>query len=453
MKIVLSVIAMASVFVGVVPALGQEKRLSERQALDLNRRVTVRMTVVDDETGLPLQSIAIQAGKFDPETPDKITWGYTLTRTRSTTGNYSTSVEWGRGWTARVLVDGYIPQPVLTKAPKPDDQELNVELRMKRGRVVTGRVLDHQGQPIDGATIYPVGPTGINVYQGQAYHSWGDPDDQARGVVTDKQGRFELPAGDVKNVVVTCRSFNAWPATVPENAEEELVIRLPEPARITVTVQVEGSEKKDEIFYQLLMFDVPEFKGVESTRRVPLPESGELVLEGMTPGKYQICRTRSMRYGEMGNSAMLNREFLEVRPGEEYQYKVVRPNGARVTGVVSWPEVANPIGIIVSVTAKEPTLQPGTEREYLEVHDARLAGRFDDNPHGGAALTNGKAPFLTERIPPGTYRVRAEGYAALTEQQRFRSGLIPPRWTAEQIITVPEDGDVPLVRLEFEEKN
>src|SRR5262249_31950339 len=40
------------------------------------KTVTVRGRVVDDETGKPIERLITQAGKFDPATPAKVTWGF-----------------------------------------------------------------------------------------------------------------------------------------------------------------------------------------------------------------------------------------------------------------------------------------------------------------------------------------------------------------------------------------
>jgi hypothetical protein len=46
--------------------------------------------------------------------------------------------------------------------------------------------------------------------------------------------------------------------------------------------------------------------------------------------------------------------------------------------------------------------------------------------------------------------VRAEGYAPLSEEQRFRSGLVGPTHTATATIEVPEEGEAPLIELRLE---
>ena len=66
-----------------------------------------------------------------------------------------------------------------------------------------------------------------------------------------------------------------------------------------------------------------------------------------------------------------------------------------------------------------------------------------------AILPGSSALFLTERIPPGEYVVVASAYAPLTEEQKVRSGIVGPAWTARAPVVVPESGDVAAIRLQL----
>ena len=142
------------------------------------KTVTVRGTVVDDETGKPIERLITQAGKFDPAVPAKVTWGYSEGRSSARDGSFSTTVRWAEGWTARILADGYIPQPVISTAPPADKSEIVVTIRLKRGRAVQGEVIDHAGKPVKAASVFAIGPTGLNLAAGKAWSSWGEPNDR-----------------------------------------------------------------------------------------------------------------------------------------------------------------------------------------------------------------------------------------------------------------------------------
>ena len=136
---------------------------------ELPSKTTVRGTVVDDQTGEPVSHIITQGGRFDPAAPADVTWGYTETRSSRKDGEFTAAVRWPEGWTARILADGYIPQPVLTEAPVAGQDAIEVVVRLKRGKLVKGRVLDHKGKPVKGVAVFAIGPTGLNLAGGKAW--------------------------------------------------------------------------------------------------------------------------------------------------------------------------------------------------------------------------------------------------------------------------------------------
>ena len=387
--------------------------------------VTVSGKVVDDATGEPVGRLIVQGGKFDPADPTKVTWGYFESRSSGRDGSFSTTVRWSEGWTARIVAEGYLPQPVLASAPPAGTDKVEVTIRLKRGREIAGRVLDHKGDPLEGARVFAIGPTGLNLAGGRALSSVGDGDDEAAGALTDAEGRFRLPAGEAKSVAVTHAKFDAWPAAIPD--EGELTIRLPEPARVEVELDIEGAAKECTIFYQLLSHQVPEFKGLQSTREVKIANPGKLSLAALPPGRYQLWRSVMNRVGELGFGASLDRTFFELAPGNTKTISYVRPKGARVSGKVIWPEGTPHMGTIVSVRHLLDQLDPFFQREWPVVVASSTA-------EGGA--------YQTERIPPGKYLLRAEGYVPLTPEQRFRTGIIRPSLHAEITIEVPAEGEL-----------
>src|SRR6516165_8244402 len=76
----------------------------------LPQAVEVFGKVVDAETGKPVEAFITQAGHFDPKDPKNVTWGFS--EMRNSSGGFSATIRWNEGWTARILADGYLPQPV-----------------------------------------------------------------------------------------------------------------------------------------------------------------------------------------------------------------------------------------------------------------------------------------------------------------------------------------------------
>ena len=262
--------------------------------------------MVDDATGEPIGKLITQAGKFDPADPKKVTWGYSEGRSSARDGSFSTTIRWADGWTARILADGYIPQPVITSAPPDDKDEIEVAIRLKRGPKVRGVVLDHAGKPVKDAAVFAIGPTGVNLAGGQAR------DDEAQAARTDADGRFELPTGEAKSLAVSHANFDAWPAAIP--AEGEVTIRLPEPARVDIELAIDGADKESVIFYQLLTQGRPEFAGVRLERDVKIANPGNLSLAALPPGKYQLCRNVMNHWARSAWGPCSNESSSSSRP-------------------------------------------------------------------------------------------------------------------------------------------
>jgi hypothetical protein len=233
-------------------------------------------------------------------------------------------------------------------------------------------------------------------------------------VWTDEQGRFELPAGGAESVVIShAQLFDVWPATIP--ASGDVTIQLPEPARFEINLDIDGAAKESSFYYELIVSQMPQFRGfpVRSERSVSIENPGKLVLAGVTPGKYQLCR-RTAR--------MLELQTLEIKSGEVKTINYIRPKGARVRGKVTWPADAKLMSIQVDVTSDKvyAALSPGSD-----------------------------GTFLTERIPPGKHHIVAYAYKELTPQEMKMSGLIAPSFHADVTIDVPEEGEVKAPNLEL----
>ena len=420
-------------------AANKESKTPEAKKPDNAPAVLVFGRVLDAETGEPITKFITQAGKFDPKNPKDVTWGFSEGSSGAAKeGRFSTTVRWNAGWTARILADGYLPQPVVSEAPKDGQTRIEVELKLKRGRWVRGRVLDHTGKPAKGVAVYALGKRGINLAGGKAVNSFGGNDDSRVRTLTGDDGRFELTVGEATRLAVSSPSIDAWPGELPEGMKETR-IKLPQPARLVVNFDIEGAGEKQDIFWQLLTSDLPFFKGItsEQTREVKNGESLEMT--SLPPGKYQIGRSRMLRSGDMGMGRFLDRHWFTVKAGETVTIDFTRPRGTRVKGVVAGLKETTVKTALITV---KPVEEP--ENFYAEFKDWLTLDGQSTNEAGG---------FTTERQPPGEYKVLAEVYLPLTPEQRFRTGLPTPTFTGEAMVVVPEDGPAPDVRIELKERD
>ena len=128
----------------------------------------------------------------------------------------------------------------------------------------------------------------------------------------------------------------------------------------------------------------------------------------------------------------------------------MRTTGTRLTGSVEWDEGTKLTGVIITVRKVASPDDPPSERHFPHLFDARLLRVSSDHgPGEKPEIVGNRGLFLTERIPPGTYEVHAEGYAPLTPEQERRTGIVGPTLTAQATVTVPESGVVPSLKLEL----
>jgi hypothetical protein len=389
------------------------------------KTTTIRGKVLDDATGEPIGKLIIQGGKFEPADPKNVSWGYSEGRSSARDGSFSTTIRWADGWTARILADGYIPQPVITSAPPDDKDEMEVMIRLRRGPKVRGIVLDHAGKPVKDAAVFALGPTGVNLSAGQARDSEAEP------VRTDADGRFEILIGEAKSLAVSHTTFDAWPAPIP--AKGDVTIRLPEPARVDIDLAIDGADKESQIFYQLLTEGRKEFTGLRLEREVKMANPGKLSLAALPPGRYQLCRSVMNHLGEIGMGAFLEREFFEIKAGETKSIDFVREKGARVRGKFTWPADTKLMGSVVYVRSEKAVKSPFDKHEWTTTYAAQTAAA--------------DGTFLTERIAPGKYVLEVKAYVPLTQEQRFRTGRITPSYSAQVNIEVPAEGDLKVADL------
>ena len=412
--------------------------------------IAVSGRVVDDATGKPVSNFSIQGGQVDAKDPAKITWGYwMMSGGPRPEGDFSTNLAWEAGGRARILAGGYVSQPILLELPKDGATQITgLVIRLKRGRQVSGHVLDHAGKPVKDAGVYVVLPSIGYITGGWARNHEGAEDKNAIRVATDADGAFTVTGigDDAQPIAITCAAVDLWVVSVPKGdaAVENLEVRLPEPGKLIVHYDIAGAPDKARLFMQLHTWEMPGWSGVQNNRHDPIQQHVETVLDNLPPGDYTIDRTKSLGLKHLEEEAWLDRQTVKVEAGKTTVLDFVRPKGAPITGQV--------IGLDQGEVAKaKPTrvdvrvLPPKGDRWEHPIFDF-IGMEPGDKP------TDGK--FTTERIPPGQYKVRVEVYIPETEQQRRSTGEVPPGFEGEALVTVPEEGvpepvKIPLAPFKF----
>ncbi|NQT11184.1 MAG: biopolymer transporter ExbD [Planctomycetes bacterium] len=395
-------------------------------------KTTVRGKVVDDATGKPVADFFTQGGKFDPADPAEVVWGYSETRSSRKSGQFSATVRWPEGWTARIVAAGYLPQPVLIEPPPAGRDVIEVVIRLKRGDTIRGRVLDHTGKPVAKAGVYLAGRGVINLAEGP----WGEF--QGPSVRTDAEGRFEIGGRgeDSKAIFVTGPSLYVWRADLPEPGQEA-TIRLPEPAKLHIRYDIEGGPPAARVRIELRTWDMPKWNALVDVVRWVEVKAGEdgLVVNNLPPGVYDISRIKHTSAGNSGKDMMLDRQLeLTLASGKTTAYNFVRETGTPISGDVAGLPKEGVSGVFVSV------------RDQRVSGDPRARDEWKLRTFDGLSL-QGNGSFQTERIPPGKYQVVVEAYKQETPEEMSLSGWRLPKWMGTADVDVPESGEPPKVRL------
>jgi len=391
--------------------------------------------VVDDATGKPVPNFSVQGGQVDAKDPAKITWGYwMMTGGSRPNGDFSTNIGWSGGGRARILAAGYVSQPILMELPKEGEARITgLVVRLKRGRQVSGHVLDHAGKPVKDAGVYVVLPSTGNITGGKAWDHDGAEDKKAGRIATDADGAFTVTGigEDAQRIAISCAAVDLFVVAVPKGdaAVDNLEVRLPQPGKLVVHYDIAGAPDKAGLFIQYHTWDMPGWSGISNNRHDAIQQHVETVLDNLPPGDYTIDRVKSLGL-KHNDEAWLDRCTVKVEAGKATVLDFVRPKGAPITGQVvglDQGEVAKakPTRVDVRVVAPE-------------------GGRWDSPRFDSIGMEPGDKPmdgkFTTERIPPGRYKVRAEVYVPETAEQRRSTGIVPPAFEGEALVTVPEEG-------------
>jgi protocatechuate 3,4-dioxygenase beta subunit len=396
-------------------------------------RVTVFGRVLDAETGEPVKTFIVQGGRFDPDKPGEYSWGFSERRGRSE--RFSATVQWNKGWTARILADGYLQQPVITKLPRGKDR-VEVTIRLKPGRLVAGRVLGHEGKPVPEATVFAMNRS-LNLVGKKAMRSDRE-DTSALRVLTDKDGRFEIPIGEATGLAISTDRLECWQAPLPKPGEEA-VIRLPEAGTLALRYHIEGAPDECENFLQLIADESEHFDGLHTSQKIKLPNGEGRILRTLPPATYQIGRLRMIHTAaRLGFGRLLDMQKIKVESGKELRLQFIRPKGTPVKGRVELKD--GDVSVLKTIVSVYPEPRPGEKPQPF-----RSWGVFD------AQATDANGEFQTEPLEPGTYKFVAELYLPLTPAQQISSGFPTPRYVGTCFVVIPESGDMPEVVIELKD--
>jgi hypothetical protein len=378
--------------------------------------------VVDDETGKPVEKFALQGGM---KKDGKISWGFWMQSPSNYTGGVLThrfSGKIGEEQVMRIIADGYLPEPVTGIMGQPPIEDMVV--RLSRGGTLRGKILDYDGKPAAGATVYLAGAQPVSLRDGKPEYFGGSK------TTTDEKGEFRLRGmpKETSTVIIVAQSVRPWPFEV-KSLDEPIEVKLPEPGKLRVKYDIEGAAAEGTIHIHIKSWEMPGWKGVDSYDHPKVKNGGEVVLDHLAPGIYDFAR--SVQAGNHGLFA--DRTTVVIESGKMAEAGFVRREGAQVSGKITGiDENAKIESATVMVL---PPDKAGAERSIF--------GPIVD----AVGLVDGK--FKTPKLLPGDYVVNVDVYMPEPPNQLGRLGMRMPDYSGKKTVTVPASGEVPEIVVEM----
>jgi beta-lactamase regulating signal transducer with metallopeptidase domain/Leucine-rich repeat (LRR) protein len=438
----------------------KQSAATPKQPAAPTQSIDVSGQVLDDETGKPVGQFVVQAGLVDKKDPTKITWGYAETRTTSpnSEGTFSQHIDWGAGWRARIIAAGYLPQPIFAKGVPPTATKIDHYIvRLERGKQIAGRVLYHDGKPATDAAVFMIvkeGGGGVQIGDGKAWQSFGperSEDPTVTRATTDANGRFELPGGgsSAKAIAVSAPNVDLWVVPPPKSdAADDLTIKLPEPGRLIVKYDIDGSPAKVPLSLQMVTWESPpldpSWNGIDNIHAIDAPNKGELTIDHLPPGKYTLARVMPAEANHSVGRFFDDRREITVRPGKTATAEYIRDRGTAVEGQITGLTKDMLAGIYPGAIV---AVRPTKVTEPLESHASMEEPIFD------IVVCGPDGKFKTPRLMPGEYAIIAEAFEAEKPENRAMSGIRAPTFLGRTVVTVPEAGPPPSVTIEIRRRD
>ncbi len=415
--------------------------------------VLVNGQVVDDETGQPVKQFTLQGGFVDPKDPTKTAWGYSETPSGSP---FQERIDWAGGWRARIVAAGYLPQPILDKAPADGATRIdNCVVRLKRGRTIAGRVVYHDGSPAAKAAVFLVGDLSTRIRGGIALRGavgMETEDTAITKTIADADGRFTLTGGggEAKTIAVSTPRLDLWTTPAPEEVaanNSEFTIKLPEPGRLLVKYDIPGGDAEAKLLLQLLQMGTggaPTSRGAGYLREPLVANKGQVSLDNLPPGKYTLVRRKAY---------FCDRRDVVIEPGKTTTSEFVRDRGTVVEGQIvglkegmfAHPQMIGPNGEMPASSGAIISVRPVSVMSDFAGPDWKLPvfDAFTCGPDG---------KFKTERLSPGQYALIAEAYLPEPYSLYYSTGRRRPSFVGRTVVTVPESGEPPKVTIKLQER-
>lgn len=384
---------------------------------------------MDDQTSEPINDFVVQLSATNPQNPEEIYWSQEFHGPLVQRPGWFElqSFKKGKTW-ARVLADGYLPEPVT---PDPVVSPANIAdsvVRLKRGGELRGIVLDHARKPVVGARVFLTGTQRLELTDGKP--NWVFKGSTA---TTDAEGCFALHGvggTEQKRVVVSADSLQCWP--VPElEPGQELKITLPQPATLIVRYDIPDDVPKAQLRLQLMS----SVNNVTCLQEPTVANQGQIILTNLAPGNYDFTRTKTLRVGGESHGIFYDLLTVVLRAGETQRVDFVRATGHPIQGEVSGLKDVK--GAFIYVRSAEAT------GHTLKMDEWKL-------PIFDAVTCDEAGHFSTARLAPGNYTIIVEAFGPETPSQIHNTGIRLPDYIGMAKVMVNAAAPPTPVKIELQ---
>jgi beta-lactamase regulating signal transducer with metallopeptidase domain len=431
--------------------------------------IEVSGQVIDDASNKPLASFSLQQGQFrpDPANLNRVVWSPGTFPGRGD-GRFTAMINWDAGQRMRIVASGYAPEPVLTEPPKRNESMIgHVIIRLKRGSQVSGRVVDYQGRPVAGASLFVIGDVpgaavirggkalvgSVDRWQGNKPVVGWHKDESVVVFGSDNLGQFTVEGVSeaAHLIAVSCPALDLQIIEAPSASQpqRDFEIRLRQPGKLIVHYEIPGAPEEAH-------FDVtPEMmkaQGLSESQansiangaptrlyyEIVVKQRGEGTIDSIPPGDYQIVRKKEIGPNSW-DTAYLDNRIIRIVSGHTTTVDFVRDTGVRVHGQIvglDREELSAAKGPYVTVSVQKPGDTPAN---WYSRHFDKLT--VPTRTALGTIFSDAK--FTTERLPPGQYMLVAQ-ILMDADGKMLHEPLL-----GMASVTVPEKGEPPPVRIQL----
>jgi peroxiredoxin len=368
--------------------------------------VKVSGTVVDAETGKPVESFAVIQG-IDWANGTPISWDRRSASVRPRPGGkFDFNIGYPRdGYAVRIEADGYLPEE--SKPFNSNQPNITLDFKLKKAATIAGVVKTPAGDPVAGAEIALVlPPNGPYIRNGEFQQRQDLP-----FYTTDAQGRYQVPPqiGRFMLVVLHDKGYAEVPG---EDLAKSTDITLQPWGAVSGTIMVgtkPGAARRVAI-NRMDRGGRPEEPRVYHQLETQADENGRFSFNRVPPGRVQVALQVQLTEN---STSYTHGQSVDVQPGKTVEVKI-GGNGRPVIGKVTVPDsikdqvdwrYAN-TGLRSNVKPPEPK-RPDNFDQLDEAARRKWYEDWQKSPEGQAWVkTQQESKYFALKVEPdGSFRV------------------------------------------------